>query len=131
MSTISPAAVAGLYYHDNPIEIKRTVADLLAHAGAGAARPAPKALIVPHAGYIYTGAVAASAYSALTDLRGRSRRAVLLCPTHRVPVRGLALPEAERFATPLGEGPLDCAGMQALAGLPQVVRSASPRTGTR
>jgi len=125
MSTIRPAAVAGLFYPDNPIELKRTVADLLAHAGAGVARPAPKALIVPHAGYIYSGAVAASAYSALADLRGRIRRVVLLGPTHRVPVRGLALPEAERFATPLGEVPLDCAGMQALAGLPQVVRSAA------
>lgn len=125
MSTIRPAAVAGLFYPDNPIELKRTVADLLAHAGAGTARPAPKALIVPHAGYIYSGAVAASAYSALADLRGRIRRVVLLGPTHRVPVRGLALPEAERFATPLGEIPLDCAGMQALAGLPQVVRSAA------
>jgi len=125
MSTIRPAAVAGLFYPDNPIELKRTVADLLAHAGAGVARPAPKALIVPQAGYIYSGAVAASAYSALADLRGRIRRVVLLGPTHRVPVRGLALPEAERFATPLGEVPLDCAGMQALAGLPQVVRSAA------
>jgi MEMO1 family protein len=125
MSTIRPAAVAGLFYPDNPIELKRTVADLLAHAGAGVARPAPKALIVPHAGYIYSGAVAASAYSALADLRDRIRRVVLLGPTHRVPVRGLALPEAERFATPLGEVPLDCAGMQALAGLPQVVRSAA------
>lgn len=125
MSTIRPAAVAGLFYPDNPIELKRTVADLLAQAGTGTARPAPKALIVPHAGYIYSGAVAASAFSALADLRGRIRRVVLLGPTHRVPVRGLALPEAERFATPLGEVPLDCAGMQALAGLPQVVRSAA------
>ncbi|ODU44413.1 MAG: AMMECR1 domain-containing protein [Thiobacillus sp. SCN 63-374] len=125
MSTIRPAAVAGLFYPDNPIELKRTVADLLAQAGTGTTRPAPKALIVPHAGYIYSGAVAASAFSALADLRGRIRRVVLLGPTHRVPVRGLALPEAERFATPLGEVPLDCAGMQALAGLPQVVRSAA------
>ncbi len=125
MPTIRPAAVAGLFYPDNPIELKRTVADLLAHAGAEAARPAPKALIVPHAGYIYSGAVAASAYSALADLRGRIHRVVLLGPTHRVPLRGLALPEAERFATPLGEVPLDYAGMQALAGLPQVVRSAA------
>ncbi|WP_018509499.1 AmmeMemoRadiSam system protein B [Thiobacillus thioparus] len=125
MSTIRPAAVAGLFYPDNPIELKRTVADLLAHAGTGTVRPAPKALIVPHAGYIYSGAVAASAFSALADLRGRIRRVVLLGPTHRVPVRGLALPEAERFATPLGEVQLDCAGMQALAGLPQVARSAA------
>ena len=74
MSTIRPAAVAGLFYPDNPIELKRTVADLLAQAGTGTARPAPKALIVPHAGYIYSGAVAASAFSALADLRGRRTR---------------------------------------------------------
>src|SRR3569832_2626653 len=71
MSTIRPAAVAGLFYPDNPIELTRTVADLLAHAGAGAARPAPQAQNVPHAGYIFSGAVAASAYSAKTDLRSR------------------------------------------------------------
>jgi len=86
---------------------------------------APKALIVPHAGYLYSGAVAASAYARLGGLRGRIRRVVLLGPTHRVPVRGLALPEADRFATPLGEVPLDRDGIQAIAGLPQVIRSAA------
>ena len=125
MSTTRPAAVAGLFYPDVPAELRRTLADLLAHAKPGAADGAPKALIVPHAGYIYSGAVAASAYAQLTALRGRVRRVVLLGPTHRVAVRGLALPEATRFATPLGEVALDLAGMQALAGLPQVVRSAT------
>src|SRR5512139_1412182 len=123
MSTTRPAAVAGLFYPDNPTELKRTVTDLLADAGVEALSHAPKALIVPHAGYIYSGAVAASAYARLGGLRGRIRRVVLLGPTHRVPVRGLALPEADRFATPLGEVQLDRAGMQAIAGLPQVVQS--------
>jgi len=125
MYTTRPAAVAGLFYPDNPTELKRTVTDLLADARGEASLHAPKALIVPHAGYIYSGAVAASAYARLGGLRGRIRRVVLLGPTHRVPVRGLALPEADRFATPLGEVLLDRAGMQAIAGLPQVVRSAA------
>ena len=125
MTTIRPAAVAGLFYPDNPIELKRTVTDLLADARVGDSLHAPKALIVPHAGYIYSGPVAASAYARLGELRGRIRRIVLLGPTHRVPVRGLALPEADRFATPLGEVPLDREGMQAIAGLQQVVRSAA------
>ena len=123
MSAIRPAAVAGLFYPDDPAQLRRTVADLLASVQPGAASPAPKALIVPHAGYIYSGAVAASAYARLGALRGRVRRVVLLGPTHRVHVRGLALPEAERFATPLGDVALDQAGMRAIAGLPQVVRS--------
>ncbi|MBU1225125.1 MAG: AmmeMemoRadiSam system protein B [Gammaproteobacteria bacterium] len=125
MSAIRPAAVAGTFYPDNPAELKHIIAELLANAKRDAAPPVPKALIVPHAGYIYSGAVAASAYARLGELRGRIRRVVLLGPTHRVYVRGLALPEAERFATPLGEVMLDQAGMQAIAGLPQVVRSAA------
>jgi hypothetical protein len=124
MSTIRPAAVAGLFYPDQPAALEQTLAGLLAEAGPGAPRP-PKALIVPHAGYVYSGAVAARAYARLGGLRGRVRRVVLLGPAHRVYVRGLALPEAERFATPLGEVPLDQEGMRRLAGLPQVTRSAA------
>jgi AmmeMemoRadiSam system protein B/AmmeMemoRadiSam system protein A len=125
MLTIRPAAVAGLFYPGDSAELKRTVADLLAHAPAAEAMCAPKALIVPHAGYVYSGPVAASAYARLSGLRGRIRRVVLLGPTHRVYVRGLALPEADRFATPLGEVELDREGMRRLAGLPQVIKSAS------
>ena len=125
MATIRPAAVSGMFYPDNPIELKRTVAELLAEAKGDESSAAPKALIVPHAGYIYSGAVAASAYARLEALRGRIRRVVLLGPTHRVYVRGLALPEAERFATPLGEVELDHEGMQQLHGLPQVIRNAA------
>jgi len=125
MLAIRPAAVAGMFYPDDPIELKQTVTDLLAKAGAAESVRAPKALIVPHAGYIYSGPIAASAYARLADLRGRIRRVVLLGPTHRVYVRGLALPEAERFATPLGEVMLDRDGMWQLNGLPQVIRSAA------
>ncbi|MHB1144782.1 MAG: AmmeMemoRadiSam system protein B [Thiobacillus sp.] len=125
MPTIRSAAVAGMFYPDSPSALKRTVTELLANASVTGSACPPKALIVPHAGYIYSGAVAASAYARLGELRGRIRRVVLLGPTHRVYIRGLALPEAERFATPLGEVALDRAGMQLLAGLPQVTRSAA------
>ena len=80
----------------------------------------PKALIVPHAGYIYSGAIAASAYAALKAIASRIRRVVLLGPTHRVAVRGLALPGADAFDTPLGRVALDASGARALAHLPQV-----------
>jgi len=114
-----------MFYPDSPAQLKHDIADLLANVKRDVASPIPKALIVPHAGYVYSGAVAASAYARLEKLRGRVRRVVLLGPTHRVYVRGLALPEAERFATPLGEVQLDREGMQRLAGLPQVIRSAA------
>jgi MEMO1 family protein len=125
MSTTRPAAVAGMFYPDNPIELKRTLADLLEHAHACELSQAPKALIVPHAGYIYSGPIAANAYAQIAGVRGRIRKVVLLGPTHRVAVRGLALPEADRFATPLGTVSLDQAAMRSLADLPQVTRSAA------
>jgi AmmeMemoRadiSam system protein B/AmmeMemoRadiSam system protein A len=125
MSTIRPAAVAGLFYPGDPAELRRTLADLLAQGAAAGPAATPKALIVPHAGYVYSGPVAASAYARLAALRGRIRRVVLLGPTHRVWVKGLALPDAERFATPLGEVALDREGMRQLQGLPRVVKSAA------
>ena len=125
MSIIRPAAVAGMFYPDDPAELRHTVNALLANATAGSSSRPPKALIVPHAGYVYSGAVAASAYAQLGALRGRIRRVVLLGPAHRVYVRGLALPEADRFATPLGEVQLDREAMQRLSDLPQVSRSAA------
>jgi AmmeMemoRadiSam system protein B/AmmeMemoRadiSam system protein A len=125
MSVTRPAAVAGMFYPDNPATLKRTIAELLSHASAGVGTRPPKALIVPHAGYVYSGAVAASAYARLGEQRARIRRVVLLGPTHRVYVRGLALPDADCFASPLGDIPLDRAGMQRLSALPQVTVSAA------
>lgn len=83
----------------------------------------PKALVVPHAGYIYSGPVAARAYDELAAARGLVRRVVLLGPVHRVPVRGLAVPGCEAFATPLGQVRIDRAALQAVRQLPQVVES--------
>ena len=125
MPNTRPAAVAGSFYPDDPIALKRTLADLLANVKPGGVSRPPKALIVPHAGYIYSGAIAASAYARIAALRGRIRRVVLLGPTHRVYVRGMALPDADRFATPLGEITLDREGMQSLADLPQVTMNSA------
>jgi len=125
MDAVRPAAVAGTFYPDTRGVLRRTIEDMLATARP-AARPAHiKALIVPHAGYVYSGPVAASAYALVAGLRDRIRRVVLLGPAHRVYVRGLALPDAARFATPLGEVALDRAGMRALQDLPQVTVSAA------
>ena len=125
MATVRPAAVAGLFY---PGEAKRLAADLDdLFAEGGAPRPRlgfPKALIVPHAGYVYSGGVAARAYEELQGARGIVKRVVLLGPVHRVPVRGLALPGADAFDTPLGRVPVDGRAVAALAGLAQVVTSA-------
>ncbi len=80
---------------------------------------------MPHAGYIYSGPVAARAYDELGAARGIVRRVVLLGPVHRVPVRGLALPGVEAFETPLGRVPVDAEAVQRLAPFRQVVTSAA------
>jgi len=125
MNSSRPPAVAGLFYPDSPAELAGGVRALLAATHAREGGPHPKALIVPHAGYVYSGPVAASGYARLAPMAGRIRRVVLLGPVHRVPVRGLALPQARAFATPLGEVMLDTEAMAALADLPQVTVSAA------
>lgn len=111
-------AVAGMFYPDDPGELRLAVA---AYLEAAVPRdPAPKALIVPHAGYIYSGAVAASAYAGLHAVRQQIRRVVLLGPAHRVGFRGLALSSAQAFDTPLGSVPVDQEALAAIADLPQV-----------
>jgi len=83
----------------------------------------PKAIIAPHAGYIYSGPVAASAYARLIPLHDVIKRVVLLGPVHRVAVHGLALPGVTAFATPLGEIPIDLDAAAAIENMPQVVES--------
>ena len=106
MKLIRELAVAGSFYPSDPDELRAAVEGMLDEATAppGAA---PRALIVPHAGYVYSGAVAARAYAQLLPHRDRYDRVVLLGPAHRVPLRGLALPGAEMFRGPFGLIPLD------------------------
>lgn len=119
MHTARTPAVAGMFYPADARELRARVRALLA-AAEPAAGPAPKAVIAPHAGYIYSGPVAASIYARLIPARGRIRRVVLLGPAHRVAFDGLALSSATAFATPLGEIPLDTAATAQLFTLPQI-----------
>src|SRR3954463_6739633 len=125
MPSIRPAAVAGMFYPGDARALSAEVDELLGDASAMTAPRLgfPKALVVPHAGYIYSGPVAARAYDELASARGVVRRVVLLGPVHRVPVRGLAIPTDTAFATPLGQVPIDHAALALVRDLPQVVAS--------
>ncbi|TVQ86101.1 MAG: AmmeMemoRadiSam system protein B [Chromatiaceae bacterium] len=136
MSQTRPPAVAGLFYRSDPDGLRNEVQAFIAagaagahstgagRSGAGAARPdvgtAPKALIVPHAGYPYSGPIAGSAYASLGAEAAAVRRVVLLGPAHHYGFHGIAYSEAEAFATPLGPVLLDRAALAAIADLPQV-----------
>jgi len=104
MSSRYPA-VAGLFYPDDPVELRAVVRGFL--AGAEPCGVRPRALIVPHAGYVYSGAVAATAFRALQSVAGSVARVVLLGPAHRVAFRGIATPGTDCFETPLGGISLD------------------------
>jgi AmmeMemoRadiSam system protein B len=104
--TTRPAAVAGTFYPAGREALSATVDQLLERARLPE-EPVPAALIVPHAGYVYSGPVAATAYRLLEHHRGAFRRVVLMGPAHRVPVEGMAFPSVDAFETPLGEVPLD------------------------
>ncbi|MGH8727140.1 MAG: AmmeMemoRadiSam system protein B [Burkholderiales bacterium] len=119
MIRVRPPAVAGAFYPRQASELNRQLRELLSIA-VPAQAVTVKALIAPHAGYIYSGAIAASAYAAIAELRERIKRVVLVGPAHRVPFKGLALPAVDALATPLGVVPVDPAATLALAGMPQV-----------
>ncbi len=119
---IRSPAVAGMFYPAAADTLSEMVDDMLAQARPAADMRA-KALIAPHAGYIYSGPIAASAYAQLQKYRAQISRVVLLGPVHHVPVYGLALPEADFFSTPLGKIPLDPDAIRAIQALPQVVSS--------
>jgi MEMO1 family protein len=121
MSAIRPAAVAGTFYPGNAPELGRDVLALLEETHEATLAPGiPKGLIVPHAGYIYSGPVAANAYALLKPATGIVKRVVLLGPCHRFAVRGLALPAAAAFDTPLGRVAIDAEAVAALRRFPQV-----------
>ena len=124
MASVRTAAVAGLFYPGDARSLATELDELFGGLDAGGPRLGfPKALIVPHAGYIYSGQVAARAYDELGAARGIVRRVVLLGPVHRVPVRGLAVPTDEAFETPLGRIAIDRHALEQVKDLPQVVAS--------
>jgi AmmeMemoRadiSam system protein B len=119
--TVRPPAVAGTFYPAGPDAVRRSIGDAFADA---VPRPAdatvPEAIVVPHAGYVYSAAIAASAYDRIAPARDTIRRVVLLGPSHRVPVRGLAVPSVDAFETPLGLVPIDAAARARVLELPAV-----------
>lgn len=120
-ATFREPAVAGLFYPGDREGLRQSVLACLEEGRRRLrdARP-PKALIAPHAGYAYSGPIAGSVYASIEPLRGAVDRVVLLGPSHRVALRGLALSTADFYRTPLGDVPLDRDGAAALAKLPQV-----------
>jgi AmmeMemoRadiSam system protein B len=118
MSKVRRPAVAGQFYPAEAPRLRRLVEQYLEEASENG--KLPRAIIAPHAGYIYSGPIAASAYVRLRAGRNAIRRVVLLGPAHRVPVRGLAASSADAFATPLGEVPLDREAIDRILELPQV-----------
>ena len=119
--TIRQTAVAGSFYPADPVELQQMIDGFMRNtAPATNDAPVPRAIIAPHAGYIYSGPVAASAYARIIPAHNKFTRVVLLGPSHRVPFRGLAASSASQFATPLGLIPLDTEKINTLVSLPQV-----------
>jgi MEMO1 family protein len=109
MDNVQRACVAGIFYPGEPDKLSRLVAAMVDEAPAEG--PAPAAIIAPHAGYIYSGPIAARAYARLAPLRGTVERVILIGPAHRLAFRGIAAPSAESFETPLGTVPVDRAAI--------------------
>lgn len=118
MGAIRRPAVAGSFYPADPHELRRMVEGYL--AAVHPAGPVPKAIIVPHAGLVYSGPIAASGYARLAPARDVIRRVVLMGPSHRVPFHGLATTSADAYASPLGTVPVDREAVDRIAGLPGV-----------
>src|SRR5882724_5421443 len=116
---VRPATCAGRFYPADPTELRQMVKNLLASAKTPDG-PAPKAIIAPHAGYDYSGPVAASAYACLQSARDTIKRVVLIGPAHYDEFVGLATSSAEAFSTPLGSVSVDADAISELRLLPQV-----------
>ncbi|MGD8329731.1 MAG: AmmeMemoRadiSam system protein B [Acidobacteriota bacterium] len=135
MHEVRAAAVAGRFYPADPEHLRAQVDEMLqaaaaAHEGAteGArAHPQrPRAIIAPHAGYIFSGPVAATAFNTIADAADDIHRVVVIGPSHYVPFRGIALPEAQLFRTPLGDVELDQEGVARARELAPIITAAEP-----
>jgi MEMO1 family protein len=128
MNQTRQPAVAGMFYPADKQSLKDDIHQYLnlvhdSHDSHSEQVISPKAIVVPHAGYIYSGPIAASAYKKIIPLKNKINRVVLLGPSHRVAFSGLAVPESNVFNTPLGNIPIDQKGIQLLDGLTQVIAS--------
>ena len=115
-------AVAGSFYPAQPDRLRRQVVELLADART-APKITPKALITPHAGYVYSGSTAAAAFTTLRDSAQTFARIVLIGPAHYVAIRGIALPTVDAFETPLGRVSIDHDALNKITGLQFVSRN--------
>ena len=120
-STIRPPAVAGMFYPAEREELRTEVRSFIETGLPHHLPHPPKALIVPHAGYVYSGAIAGSAYATLAPSRRTITRVVIAGPSHRVGFRGLALSDATVFRTPLGDVPVDTKAQKTIEHLPGVL----------
>lgn len=125
-TSVREPAVAGFFYPSDPGELRATVDDLLERPPVSEPPTETHTYIVPHAGYIYSGNVAAAVYSALKKAAQQIRRVVLIGPSHRVYLRGIAVPQADAFRTPLGDIPLDMERKRALIRRGDVILSDTP-----
>ena len=119
MTQLRQPAVAGMFYPADPQQLRDEIDAFLQQAPGG--EPPPKALIAPHAGYAYSGPVAASAYASLRPVADKIKKVVLLGPAHRIPFAGLAAPTSDGFVTPLGVVPIDQQSLARVMSLPQVI----------
>ncbi len=120
------AAAAGLFYPADPEQLRIGIGYLLANSKVAPKAGRVRAIIAPHAGYLYSGPVAAEAFAALRAQGQRFRRVVVIGPAHRMRVRGIAVPSVGAFATPLGDVPLDIAAIEEIAVLPSVIARDEP-----
>ena len=119
MMHIKPPAVAGFFYPDSAQVLRDTVQGFVRDAHAESTER-PRALIAPHAGYQYSGPIAASAYATLAPWADGIRRVAVLAPSHRVPFRGIATSSADLFRTPLGDIAVDRVAVNRLQEMPAV-----------
>jgi MEMO1 family protein len=124
-ATTRPPAVAGRFYPRDPAQLRSEVQDFLATSAPGPTIR-PKALIAPHAGYVYSGKIAAAAFATLRNCAQTTTRVVLIGPAHYVRVRGIAAPTVQAFATPLGRVPVDAEGLRGIADLPFLTYADAP-----
>ena len=128
MQSIRQPAVAGMFYPAEKNELRRQVLSFLDAAKSDGVEP-PKAIVAPHAGYVYSGPIAGTAYAQLAMHAESISRVLMLGPSHRIPFAGLAYSAAEIFLTPLGPVAVDRSALEAVADLPQVRQFEAPFEG--